>query len=92
MRVGAEPQFSSVVRRSFHRIHELPTRAPTLRNIRPDVPSGLTKIHESAAANRPYQLLLTDAVLPGVDVEACRRIAEEELGASFRVRPYNEVG
>jgi TatD DNase family protein len=30
--------------------------------------------------------------LPGVDVEACRRIAVEELGASFRIRPYNEVG
>jgi TatD DNase family protein len=30
--------------------------------------------------------------LPGVDVEDCRRIAEQELGASFRVRPYNEVG
>jgi TatD DNase family protein len=30
--------------------------------------------------------------LPGVDVEACRRIAEQELGASFRVRPFNEVG
>jgi len=30
--------------------------------------------------------------LPGVDVEACRRIAEQELGATFRVRPFNEVG
>lgn len=30
--------------------------------------------------------------LPNLDVEACRRIAEQELGVSFRVRPYNEVG
>ncbi|MHB8835910.1 MAG: TatD family nuclease-associated radical SAM protein [Candidatus Methylomirabilia bacterium] len=30
--------------------------------------------------------------LPGVDIEACRRIAEQELGAAFRIRPYNEVG
>lgn len=30
--------------------------------------------------------------LPGVDVEACRRIAEAELGAAFRIRPFNEVG
>ncbi len=30
--------------------------------------------------------------LPNVDVERCRRVAEEELGVKFRLRPYNEVG
>lgn len=30
--------------------------------------------------------------IPKLDVEAVRRIAEDELGVSFRVREYNEVG
>ncbi len=29
--------------------------------------------------------------VPGLDVEACRRVAED-LGATFRSREYNEVG
>lgn len=30
--------------------------------------------------------------MPGIDLEACRRLAVKELGVNFRVREYNEVG
>ena len=30
--------------------------------------------------------------MPGVDVEACRRIVTEELGVQYRARPYDDVG
>ncbi len=30
--------------------------------------------------------------VPGLDVEAARKVAEEEIGVAFRVREYNEVG
>ena len=33
----------------------------------PDVPSGLAKIHEAAAAGRAYRVVLADAVMPGID-------------------------
>ncbi|MBI5236046.1 MAG: YchF/TatD family DNA exonuclease [Deltaproteobacteria bacterium] len=30
--------------------------------------------------------------VPGLDVEACRKVAEDELGVAFRVREYDNVG
>jgi signal transduction histidine kinase/DNA-binding response OmpR family regulator len=33
----------------------------------PDVPTGLAKIHEAAAAGRRYRFVLCDAVMPGVN-------------------------
>jgi TatD DNase family protein len=34
----------------------------------------------------------TVVAMPGVDVEACRRVAEEELKVAYRVRTYDDVG
>ena len=34
----------------------------------------------------------TVVAVPGLDIEACRRLAEDEIGVGFRVRDYNAVG
>jgi len=38
------------------------------------------------------KVVATAVSVPGVDMEACRRVAEDELGVAFRVREYNVVG
>jgi len=38
------------------------------------------------------EVTATALTMPGVDLEACRRLAEEELGVKFRPRAYDEVG
>jgi TatD DNase family protein len=38
------------------------------------------------------EVTATAVTLPSVDIDACRRIAEQELGVKFRSRMYNEVG
>ena len=38
------------------------------------------------------EVVATIVEMPGVDVEACRRLAEEELGVKFKRRAYDEVG
>ena len=38
------------------------------------------------------EVVATVVEMPGVDVEACRRLAEEELGVPFKRRAYDEVG
>lgn len=38
------------------------------------------------------KVVATVVAVPGLDVEACRRVAEDEIGVAFRVREYNNVG
>lgn len=53
-------------------------------------PAILAFIRE--AKNHVPRVVATVVAVPGLDVEACRRVAEDELGVEFRVREYNEVG
>lgn len=38
------------------------------------------------------KVVATVVAMPGVDVEACRRVATEDLKVGYRVRTYDEVG
>lgn len=38
------------------------------------------------------KVVATVVAVPGLDVEACRKVAEDDLGVEFRVRQYNRVG
>jgi TatD DNase family protein len=38
------------------------------------------------------EVVATVVEMPGVDVEACRRLAEDKLGVKFKRRAYDEVG
>lgn len=38
------------------------------------------------------KVVATVVAVPGLDVEACRKLAEDEIGVDFRVRAYDEVG
>jgi TatD DNase family protein len=44
------------------------------------------------AKNHIPEVVATVVAVPGLDIEACRNVAEEDLGVAFRVREYNEVG
>ncbi|OGP47143.1 MAG: hypothetical protein A2022_03875 [Deltaproteobacteria bacterium GWF2_42_12] len=38
------------------------------------------------------KVVATVVAVPGLDIEACRKMAEDEIGVTFRVREYDEVG
>lgn len=55
--------------------------------------NGYTAVKEFLRRAPQYipSVTATAVTLPGIDIAACRRVAEE-LGVSFREREYNEVG
>ncbi|MBI3399734.1 MAG: YchF/TatD family DNA exonuclease [Deltaproteobacteria bacterium] len=38
------------------------------------------------------KVVATVVAVPGLDIETCRKLAEDEIGVAFRVREYDEVG
>jgi TatD DNase family protein len=62
-----------------------------LPSVGPDA-YGLLKEFVKAAKKYIPEVVVTALEKPGVDMAACRRIAEDELGVKLRVRQYNEVG
>ncbi len=38
------------------------------------------------------KVIASVVAVPGLDIEACRRVAEDDLGVAFRVREYDNVG
>lgn len=52
--------------------------------------TGICDFIRSASTHIP-QVVASAVTIPGVDIDACRRLAES-LGAEFRVREYTEVG
>ena len=55
--------------------------------------SGFTGVCDFIRSASTYipQVIATAVTVPGIDIEACRSLAEA-LGAEFRVREYTEVG
>lgn len=59
---------------------------------RPGAYAACKEFIRAATAHIPEVAVTALDGLDGVDVEACRRIAETELGARFRRRVYGKVG
>jgi len=55
---------------------------------------GYQAVKEFIREAKKYIPSVTASVvtLPGIDVEVCRKLVEEDLGVQFLVRMYNEVG
>ena len=64
------------------------------RLCRPTIPGAFAAVCDflRAAQGRIPTLRATAVAVPGLDLDATRRLAEEDLGVAFSVREYNVVG
>ena len=64
------------------------------RLCRPTIPNAFQAVCDflRACRGRIANVRATAVAVPGLDIEAVRRLAEEELGVEFSVREYNVVG
>jgi TatD DNase family protein len=73
---------------------DAPDAATYERLCHPTIPGAFEAVCEflrSAKARIP-KVRATAVAVPGLDLEATRRLAEQELGVEFEVREYNVVG
>ncbi len=64
------------------------------RLCRPTIPNAFAAVCDfiRACRGRIGSVRATAVAVPGLDIEAVRRLAEDELGVAFSVRQYNVVG
>jgi len=73
---------------------DAPDAATYERLCRPTVPGAFTAVCEflRRAKGRFATVRATAVAVPGLDLEAVRRLAEQDLGVALEVRPFNVVG
>ena len=73
---------------------DAPDAATYERLCRPTVPNAFAVVcgFIRACKGRIPTIRATAVAVPGLDLEAIRRLAEEDLGVAFEVREYNDVG
>jgi len=71
-----------------------PDAATYERLCRPTIPNAFQTVCDflRACKSRIADVRATAVAVPDLDLEAVRRLAEEELGVAFSVRQYNAVG
>ncbi len=73
---------------------DAPDAATYERLCRPTIPNAFAAVCAfiRACSGCIPQVRATAVALPGLDLEAVRRVAEKDLGVAFEVRAYNVVG